>query len=97
MHVMDMKTRLDAQIDVHMHACEHTNKNVALHTHAYKHPLYPSACFTTLLWLAGGLWPSTVLQRQPVMCQDGENEEGGNTGRERKEKEEDVDCQLTMK
>lgn len=52
--------------------------------HTHPHTLYLSACFTTLLWLAGGLWPSAVLQRQPVMCQERENEEGGNRGRKRK-------------
>lgn len=67
-----------------------------MHVRESVHALYLSACFTTLLQPAtaaavGVLWPSAVLQRQPVMCQDGENEEGG------KEREEEVECQLTMK
>lgn len=98
---MHTKTRPDTQIDAHVHAYElaDLNKCGFAHTsiHTHPHALYLSACFTTLLWLAGGLWPSAVLQRQPVMCQDRENEEGGNRGRKRKEKEEEVDCQLTMK
>lgn len=67
-----------------------------MHMHECAHALYLSACFTTLLRpaaavAAGVLWPSAVLQRQPVMCQEGGNEEGG------KEREEEVECQLTMK
>ena len=101
MHGMHMKTRSDTQIDAHVRVCELTNLNKCrfAHTSVREHTnaLYLSVCFTTLLWLAGGLWPSAVLQRQPVMCQGRENEEGGKRGRKRKREEEGRDCQLTMK
>ncbi len=90
MHGMHMKTRTDTHIDAHVHACELTNLNKCGCAHTsmqtFAHTLYLSACFTTLLWLAGGLWPSAVLQRQPVMCQEGEDEEGRNRGKKRKRK-----------
>lgn len=89
MHGMRMETRTDTHI-AHVRACE-TRKLKQMRmcrtcTHTRTCTLYLSACFTTLLWLAGGLWPSAVLQRQPVMCQERENEEGGNRGRKRKRK-----------
>ena len=88
MHGMRMETRSDTHVDAP--TCVPVKlanlDKCGCAAHARTRTLYLSACFTTLLWLAGGLWPSAVLQRQPVMCQERENEEGGNRGRKRKRK-----------
>lgn len=57
------------------------------------HKVYLSVCFTALLWLAGGLWPSAVLQRQFVMCHWGGGGDNGGNGRRRRKRKKEVEVQ----